>query len=282
MIDGSPASVLALKALIGFTGHTHAIDDVAGLTAALAGKAASSHPHSAADINSGTLDVARFANNALGNVKLAKAPAFTLKGNRTALTADLEDIDAALVASLIGLGSVNNTSDANKPVSTAQAAAIALKANAAQTITGAGLATGGGSLAANRTITVPAAVAADFLGSTDATKALTTKAVWDAGALVNLTDTTTIAVNMATGINFAVTIAGNRTLGNPTNPIVGQTGLIYITSSGAGRTLAFGANWKFPGGEAPSKTPAASSVDVLAYHVRTASLITCSWLGDVK
>ena len=42
-----------------------------------------------------------------------------------------------IVPSMIGLGNVNNTSDSSKPVSTAQAAALALKANAANpTFTG--------------------------------------------------------------------------------------------------------------------------------------------------
>lgn len=60
----------------------------------------------------------------------------------------------------VGLGNVDNTSDANKPVSTAQQSALDLKANASVTISaGTGL-TGGGTLAANRTVSLnPASIA---------------------------------------------------------------------------------------------------------------------------
>jgi hypothetical protein len=52
----------------------------------------------------------------------------------------------------VGLGSVDNTSDTNKPVSTAQAAADALKVNLTRNVsTGCGLA-GGGDLSADRSI----------------------------------------------------------------------------------------------------------------------------------
>jgi len=60
----------------------------------------------------------------------------------------------ALVKGDVGLGNVDNTSDANKPVSTATQTALNLKANAStQIIAGTGL-TGGGTLDTNRTLTV--------------------------------------------------------------------------------------------------------------------------------
>lgn len=62
-----------------------------------------------------------------------------------------------LVKGDVGLGNVDNTSDANKPVSTATQAALDLKANSSITISaGAGL-TGGGTLAANRNIALNSA-----------------------------------------------------------------------------------------------------------------------------
>ena len=60
----------------------------------------------------------------------------------------------ALVKGDVGLGNVDNTSDANKPVSTATQTALDLKANAStQIIAGTGL-TGGDTLDTNRTLTV--------------------------------------------------------------------------------------------------------------------------------
>lgn len=61
-----------------------------------------------------------------------------------------------LVKGDVGLGNVDNTSDANKPVSTATQSALDLKANSSVTISaGAGL-IGGGDLSANRTFNVGA------------------------------------------------------------------------------------------------------------------------------
>lgn len=103
------------------------------------------------------------------------------------------------------------------------------------------------------------------------------------GAVVALTDGATITPNFAAGNNFSVTLAGNRTLANPTNQTAGQSGVIVVTQDGTGgRTLAFGGNWKFPGGTAPTLTTAANAVDVIAYYVESASRITARVVGDVK
>lgn len=54
---------------------------------------------------------------------------------------------------------------------------------------------------------------------------------------VGLTDATTVATNAQLGNVFRVTIAGNRTLGAPTNATDGQRLLWAVTASGADRTL---------------------------------------------
>lgn len=90
-----------------------------------------------------------------------------------------------------------------------------------------------------------------------------------------LTDGTTITPDFSQGNNFSVTLGGNRTLANPTNMTVGQSGVIYVTQDGTGsRTLSYGAYWKFPGGTAPTLTTTASAVDALFYVVRTSTSIT--------
>lgn len=58
-------------------------------------------------------------------------------------------------------------------------------------------------------------------------------------APVMLTDAATIATNAALGNFFRVSIAGNRTLGAPTNPTDGQTVVWEVTASGGSRTLSF-------------------------------------------
>lgn len=90
--------------------------------------------------------------------------------------------------------------------------------------------------------------------------------------IVSLTDGANIAVDFNTGQNFAVQLAGNRTIDNPTNCVPGQTGSIFVIQDGTGsRTLSFGANYKFPGGTAPTLSTGASACDRIDYITFTSS-----------
>jgi len=90
--------------------------------------------------------------------------------------------------------------------------------------------------------------------------------------IVSLTDAASIAVDFNTGQNFAITLAGNRTLENPTNCVAGQVGSIFIVQDGTGsRTLAFGSNWDFPDGTAPVISTSINAVDRLDYIVHTST-----------
>lgn len=103
------------------------------------------------------------------------------------------------------------------------------------------------------------------------------------GAVVVLTDGATITPDFAASNNFSVTLGGNRTLSNPSNLTAGQSGIIVITQDGTGsRTLAYGSNWKFANGAAPTLTTTANAVDVLAYYVESSTRITARLIGDVK
>jgi hypothetical protein len=98
-----------------------------------------------------------------------------------------------------------------------------------------------------------------------------------------LTDGATITADLAVANNFSVTLGGNRTLANPSNQTAGQSGVIVITQDGTGsRTLAYGSNWKFPSGTAPTLTTTANAVDVLVYYVESSSRITARLVADVK
>ena len=103
------------------------------------------------------------------------------------------------------------------------------------------------------------------------------------GTPVALTDGATIAVDLSLGNNFTVTLAGNRTLGAPTNVTAGQSGVIVVTQDGTGsRTLAYNSVYKFAGGTAPTLTTTASAVDVLAYYVESSTRITVTSLLNVS
>ena len=103
------------------------------------------------------------------------------------------------------------------------------------------------------------------------------------GEVTALTDASSIATNLALSNNFSVTLAGNRTLANPTNTVAGQSGSIFITQDGTGsRTLAFGTNFKFVAGTAPTLSTAAASVDRIDYVVASATKIHAVASLDVK
>jgi hypothetical protein len=71
--------------------------------------------------------------------------------------------------------------------------------------------------------------------------------------IATLTDAATITPDFDAACNFAVTLGGNRTLANPTNIAAGQSGSIFISQDATGsRTLAFGSNWDFISGTAPT------------------------------
>lgn len=116
---------------------------------------------------------------------------------------------------------------------------------------------------------VALAVASDYRTGTDATKALTSDAAWDAAAYVALNDSGgNIAVDLSTGINFTMTMDGDYTLSAPSNGKPGQAGCIVLTQDGTGtQTLAYNAAWKFAGGTDPALSTAASTVDILFYQV---------------
>lgn len=121
--------------------------------------------------------------------------------------------------------------------------------------------------------TLAIASASEFRSNT-ASRLLDPNGVWASGALVALTDAATVAVDFSAGLNFSLTIGGNRTLDAPSNVKVGQSGAIKITQDGTGgRTLAYHANWKFAGGTDPVLSTGAGAVDYLFYFAAGANEI---------
>jgi hypothetical protein len=122
---------------------------------------------------------------------------------------------------------------------------------------------------ADRTITMP-----DATGTMTLLERAQTFTKAQRGTITALTDGATITPDFSASNNFSVTLGGNRTLANPTNIVAGQSGVIFVSQDATGsRTLSFGSYWDFPGGTAPTLTTAASSVDLIAYVVRTTSSI---------
>src|SRR6478672_1720549 len=73
-----------------------------------------------------------------------------------------------------------------------------------------------------------------------------------APAVVGLTDAATIAVDASLGNDFRVTIAGNRTIANPSNPTDGQKVVLHVTQGAAGSfALSWGSAFQFSDGLPP-------------------------------
>lgn len=101
------------------------------------------------------------------------------------------------------------------------------------------------------------------------------------GEITTLTDGANISVDLADSNNYVVTLAGNRTLDNPSNITAGQSGSIFIVQDGTGsRTLSFGSYYDFAGGTAPTLSTAASAVDRIDYVVRSSTSIHCVFTAN--
>lgn len=130
---------------------------------------------------------------------------------------------------------------------------------------------------------IASASAANFLANTNNGLALVAPAVWSSADTVALTDAATIAVDMSTFINGSVTLAGNRTLGQPSNTKNNQCGVICIKQDATGsRTLAYHNDWEFSGGTAPVLSTAANAEDLLFYQVLAANRIFGSLVKAVS
>ena len=101
--------------------------------------------------------------------------------------------------------------------------------------------------------------------------------------IVTLTDAASVAINFNSGNHFLVSLAGNRTLENPTNGKVGQVGHIYIVQDATGgRTLSYGDMYNFPSGTAPVLTSVSGSVDLLVFSQRATSVLDAVIIKDFK
>lgn len=120
---------------------------------------------------------------------------------------------------------------------------------------------------------IPSASASDYL-SAEEDLYLEPDKVWDSLAETTLTDAANISWDMSTGINFKVTLGGNRTLDLPTNVKAGQSGIIRVIQDGTGsRTLTLASGFKPAWGVAPVMDTTAGAEDFLTYHAVSSSHI---------
>lgn len=139
------------------------------------------------------LSVSHMPDGTIKTSALPTAPVTSVAGKTGVVTLDSIDV---------GLGNVDDTSDTDKPVSTAQQAALDTKTDIADTAALDGRVT----------------------------------AIEDPG-IIALLDGANIATDAAAGKHFRVSIVGDRTLDPPTNASDGMQRIWEITASGAGRIL---------------------------------------------
>ena len=152
---------------------------------------------------------ATIAANAVTNAKVAQIATQTFKGRNTAATGNVEDLSVATVKTMLAIDQVTNTSDANKPVSTAQQTALNLKADlASPTFTG------------DPKAPTPA--------TTDSDTSLATTAMVQAVQQAGWTQPTAIAISAAGNSNVAAATAQNRYLTQRVN-VTAFTGTATVT-----------------------------------------------------
>ena len=161
----------------------------------------------------------------------------------------------------VGLGNVDNTSDINKPVSTAQQAAIDAAGGSSfdqdlnttdsptfVTVTAANLAA---------TDVYAGNVGADYVDvdaditTTNIDASGTVTAGGFVGTPQTLTDAAAITYDLAAGHNAKVTLTADRILLFPTNVTEGASGVLTVTQDGTGgHALTFGTGWFISAGAA--------------------------------
>jgi len=103
-------------------------------------------------------------------------------------------------------------------------------------------------------------------------------------AVITLTDAATIATDASKGNHFRVTLGGNRTLGNPSNPTDGQRMIWEFLQDGTGnRTITLDTKFSVPGNMAAvTLTTVANHWDMIGviYNSSLDKFIVTGFMND--
>lgn len=192
------------------------------------------HPNHSGDVSS-TGDGATVINaNTVTLSKMAQVATGTILGRATAGTGNVEAMTVAATKTLLALDNVSNTSDANKPISTATQTALNSKASL-----------GGTEFLTNKTL----------LGAviTDYTETL------------NSQSGNSFVINIATGTMQKLATTGNTTITLPAS-VAGKSFSIIVAYGGA-HTITFsgGSTIKWAGGVVPVPTSVAGKFDIYVF-----------------
>ncbi len=91
-----------------------------------------------------------------------------------------------------------------------------------------------------------------------------------------LTSASTVTIDFSLSNHFSCTMGHNITFANPSTESIGQSGTITLTQDGTGsRTAAWGTQFLWAGGTAPTLTTTANAIDRIDYVVVAADKIHC-------
>ena len=274
------AAITSINSIIGDGGNYATSAELATVSAALATSIGNSNTNIAAVSVLTSVNAAAItsANTVIGAVSVLT------KTNLDAITSIntvVGNVSSTLATSIANVSSTMATSIGNSNTNIA-AVSVLTSVNLARIVaTSAALATSIGTRLplAGGTITGTVSAQSVYVSALGAnTSATLGKRIRVDGAaiadIVSLTDGANISVDFNSGQNFAVQLAGNRTIDNPTNCVPGQTGSIFVIQDGTGsRTLSYGTNYKFPGGTAPTLSTGASACDRIDYITFTSTNI---------
>lgn len=186
---------------------------------------------------------------AYNSEQAAAASAASIAGGPVTSVAGKSGI-VTLVKGDVGLGNVDNTSDATKLASTS-------------TLTNKTIALGSNTVSGTLAQFNAACTDADF-----ATTSVQSFSGAQRGAISELTDGATVTPDFSLANNYNLRLGGNRTLAVPTNVVQGQQGLFNIWQDNTGsRTLAYQWVYSWAGGNAGTLSTAGCTRDMLAYSV---------------
>ena len=263
------AAITSINSIIGDGGNYATSAELATVSAALATSIGNSNTNIAAVSVLTSVNAAAItsANTVIGAVSVLT------KTNLDAITSINTVVGNVSSTLATSIGNSNTAIAAVSVLTSVNLARIVATSAALATSIGTRLPLAGGALTGilSATDVICSGVGVDVVALLGKDVRIAKAAVAD---IVSLTDGANISVDFNAGQNFAVQLAGNRTIDNPTNCVPGQTGSIFVIQDGTGsRTLSYGTNYKFPGGTAPTLSTGASACDRIDYITFTSTNI---------
>lgn len=179
----------------------------------------------------------------------------TILGRTTAGSGDSEELTPTQVRTLIN---VEDGADVTDAVNVAAAGALMASNNLSDV----------GSVAtAQQNLDLEPGVDVEVYDANNAkTDEVNTYTKQQGFGLATLTDAASISWDLDDAQVAKVTLTDNRTLANPTNMEAGFTYILYVIQDATGgRTLDYGANYRFPGGTKPVLSTDANAVDIITF-----------------